>query len=124
MDKELTGISHSRGIVNRSMPKWILAISGILQGSIRGPVLFNIFVSDMDSGIKCTLSKSADDIKLCSTVNMLEGKDAIQRDLDRIERWACVNLVKFNKAKCKAPYWETPSINIGWAENGSRAALR
>ncbi|GAB0205461.1 hypothetical protein GRJ2_003011700 [Grus japonensis] len=55
----------------------------------------------MDSGIECTLSKVADDTKLCGVVEMLEGRDAIQRDLERLERWACVNRMKFNKAKCK-----------------------
>jgi len=54
----------------------------------------------MDSGTECTLSKFADDTKLCGVVGMLEGRDAIQRDRDRLERWACVNRLNF-KAKCK-----------------------
>lgn len=64
-----------------------------------GLALFNIFVGDMDSGIKCTLSKSADGTKLCSAVNMLEGRDAIQRNLEKLESQACVNLMRFNKCQ-------------------------
>lgn len=54
-------------------------------------------LGDMDSGSECTLSSFADKTKLCGAVGILEGRDAIQRNLDRPERWACVNLMKFNK---------------------------
>ncbi|GAB0176077.1 mitochondrial enolase superfamily member 1 [Grus japonensis] len=77
-----------RVFINDSMSKWRSVTSGVPQGYILEPVLFYIFVGNMDSGIKCTLSRFADNTKLCGMVDMLEGRDAIQRNLDRLERWA------------------------------------
>lgn len=52
---------------------WRSVVSGFLQRSILGTVLFNLFISDLGEGLECTLSMSANDMELGEWLIQPEG---------------------------------------------------
>ena len=78
-----------RGVaVSGRMFYWEDERSGVPQGSVLGPLPFIIYINDLDNGVKCRLSKFADDTKIGGEVDSRRGGDQIQETIDTCVDWA------------------------------------
>ena len=98
----LTG-RRQRVVLNGKFSSWADVLSGVPQGSVLGPLLFIIFINDLDMEVvgEVTISKFADDTKLARTSVDKKGREELQSTLDNMVRWADRWGMQFNVAKCK-----------------------
>lgn len=91
---------RQRVCIGEEDSQWRDVTSGVPQGSVLGPVLFLVYINDLDNKILSKLAKFADDTKLCKNVSNLEDAKALQKDLDSLHEWSVDWQMSFNVDKC------------------------
>jgi len=91
---------RQRVVIKGAASEWAPVTSGVPQGSVLGPLLFIIYINDIDVGIVSRLSKFADDTKLGINASDPVAVGHLQRDLLRIGDWSEKWLMPFNVEKC------------------------
>ncbi len=92
-----------RVVLNGKASTWTEVCSGVPQGSILGPLLFVVYINDIDTATQMieALRKFADDTKLGQRVATAEQRERLQAALDALIAWATKWGMQFNIKKCK-----------------------
>lgn len=110
-----------RVMVNGSCSAQRLVTCRALQGSVLGPVLVNILVSDPEEVAELTAIVFAAHSKMVGAINMLGRRAAIRGALERLKERADTSLMRLDQDKCKILH---PGRNIPYTTTGWGAALR
>ena len=92
---------RQRVIVNIEISNWKSVLSGVPQGSVLGPILFLIYINDLEDDISSKVLKFADDTKVFRKVTNNTDKQRLQDDLDKLVKWSEKWQMLFNFGKCK-----------------------
>ena len=103
-----------RVVVDGEVSNWKSVLSGVPQGSVLGPILFLIYINDLDDSITSNVLKFADDTKLFRKVNTDGDKQHLQNDLDRLVKWSEKWQMLFNFGKCKCLHTGHRNLNVNY----------
>ena len=90
-----------RVVFSGAKSDWVPVTSGVPQGSVLGPVLFNLFTSELPNYVKSSLPQYADDTVLYIIIRSTNDTVILQNDLDIINKWCTDNQMQLNSNKCK-----------------------
>ena len=91
-------------------------LSGVPQGSVLGPALFLIYISDLAAILKSKFSFYADDLKIFA--DAMEGSHTLQEDLDAVSGWSEEWLLPLNTEKCSVLHLGTSNLRHRYRLNG------
>jgi hypothetical protein len=109
---------EQRVVLNQKTSEWINVLSGVPQGSVLGPLLFVIYINDIDHSVINRLLKFADDTKVYGVVSSNEQIDSLRADLVSLGKWSEDWLMLFNVEKCKVMHFGKNNMNASYSMGG------
>ena len=93
-------VRKQRVVIRGEKSQWLNGYSGVLQGSVIGPILLLIYINNLPNGIKWKINIFADDTKMASKVDTLdEDEEIVNDDLEALHYWSITNNMQFNVDK-------------------------
>ena len=105
---------RQRIVVGVEASNWKLVLSGVPQGSVLGPILFLIYINDLDDNMTTNVLKFADDTNVFTKVNNDGDKQQLQNDLDKLVKWSEKWQMLFNFGKCKCLHTGHGNLDVNY----------
>ena len=109
---------EQRVVLNGSSSGWCRVTSGVPQGSVLGPLLFVIYINDIDNSVISRVLKFADDTKMFRVVSSQVEVDILREDLKNLFQWSQEWLMLFNLDKCKVIHFGRNNPNAVYSLGG------
>ena len=95
----------------------LLVKNGVLQCTLLGLTLFNIFINDAPSIVHNYLAFYVDDPKLIGGIRNQLNADVFQNNINELNNWANAWLLSFNTSKCLVLHFGENNLHIGYTLN-------
>ena len=110
---------RQRVVVDGEVSSWKSVLSGVPQGSVLGPILFLVYINDLEEGVTGKILKFADDTKLFRKVKEIEDKQNLQDDMDTLVKWSEKWQMLFNFGKCKCLHTGPGNTGMNYEMGGT-----
>ena len=110
---------RQRVVVDGEVSNWKSVLSGVPQGSVLGPILFLIYINDLDDDITSKVLKFADDTKVFRKIKSDADRQHLQDDLNKLIEWSEKWQMLFNFGKCKCLHTGHGNENAQYTMGGT-----
>ena len=107
-----------RVVLGGECSEWVAVTSGVPQGSVLGPLLFLIYINNLENSLDANILKFADDTKIFNVINNREDAAKLQNELYTLFGWFQCWLMLFNIEKCMTMHFGLRNICADYEING------